>query len=835
MEKRRKRKKGTRLTCMALLTAVLLSGCGGKGDVQTGGANVASKEHIYKVENLKLDGMEQDNINNLFYFEDKLAAMGYIWEEQAIDAVPEENEENIDEQPAESEEAPIEPRTEGAAENETTDEIAEEGEEGTVEVVEAVDVSNDIAVEVAGVDMAVEETMSTQKQFLAVYDYDGNQLSYVEWEMQNNEWMGQCTAGVGEEAIYCVLESYFEDYSDPDNYIWEENRTLVKMKLDGTEEWRISLDEIAGEEAVYVNEIACDKEGQVIVFFGNGKVAVIGADSVVKKQLDVGEESSGTAMISDNGKVMLTVWGEQGQYIRELNMETGQLSENYKVPGNSYNYSYYPGYGYDLFLTDSVALYGYNLGDEALTEIMNFVDSDLDASGIYNIYGKDDTQFYASYYSYGEDRTCYGLFTKVAPEDVKEKKLIKLGCCYLDYDVRREVVAFNKSNEEYRIQIIDYSTYNTEDDYTQGYTKLNTDIVSGNIPDIIMLNASLPTDSYISKGLFEDLYPYIDADEEMDRSDFITNVFDAFSTDGKLYQLVPAYTIFSVAAKTSDVGNRPGWTLDDLNAVMATKPEGTQVFFDTIRDSVLHHSIQMSSEQFINWETGECNFDSDGFIKLLEFVNQFPEEFDYSIYEDDSFWEGYESVYRDDKALLSITYLAQFADYNRMEKGTFGEEITMIGFPAANEKGSALDYNLSLAMSSKSKNKDGAWQFLRYFLSYEYQKDTYGFPTNRQRYEELKQQAMEKPFYLDENGQKVEYDETYYINGVEIVIPPMTAEEVQKVEDFIFSIDQTTVYNEDLTNIITEEAAAYFSGQKSAQEVASIIQSRVSIYVNENR
>lgn len=36
-------------------------------------------------------------------------------------------------------------------------------------------------------------------------------------------------------------------------------------------------------------------------------------------------------------------------------------------------------------------------------------------------------------------------------------------------------------------------------------------------------------------------------------------------------------------------------------------------------------------------------------------------------------------------------------------------------------------------------------------------------------------------------------------------------------------------------NIITEEAAPYFAGQKNVNEVADIIQNRVQIYVNENR
>ena len=40
--------------------------------------------------------------------------------------------------------------------------------------------------------------------------------------------------------------------------------------------------------------------------------------------------------------------------------------------------------------------------------------------------------------------------------------------------------------------------------------------------------------------------------------------------------------------------------------------------------------------------------------------------------------------------------------------------------------------------------------------------------------------------------------------------------------------------NEELVNIITEETAPFFKGQKTAGETAEIIQNRISIYVKEN-
>jgi hypothetical protein len=98
----------------------------------------------------------------------------------------------------------------------------------------------------------------------------------------------------------------------------------------------------------------------------------------------------------------------------------------------------------------------------------------------------------------------------------------------------------------------------------------------------------------------------------------------------------------------------------------------------------------------------------------------------------------------------------------------------------------------------------------------------------------LAETAKQKPFYLDENGNKVEYDQTYYLNGVEIVIEPITDAEIEQVMNLLESVNQVVAYDESLINIITEEAESFFSGQKSAADVAAIIQSRVQIYVSEN-
>jgi hypothetical protein len=93
---------------------------------------------------------------------------------------------------------------------------------------------------------------------------------------------------------------------------------------------------------------------------------------------------------------------------------------------------------------------------------------------------------------------------------------------------------------------------------------------------------------------------------------------------------------------------------------------------------------------------------------------------------------------------------------------------------------------------------------------------------------------MEKESWVDDDGVKHYEEEYYWIGDTQIEVKPLSQQDVDMVKDFVESLSLTYSPNQEVSNIVNEEAAAYFKGQKTAQEVADIIQSRVSIFVNEN-
>ncbi len=570
------------------------------------------------------------------------------------------------------------------------------------------------------------------------------------------------------------------------------------------------------------------------VIADNERIDLFSKDDLsLAKQVDLDDSTSyvDTVLCDNEGNIYVTAWGSSGTELYPVSVEENKFSDPITMPDSAYNC--YPGNRFTFYYSGDDGVYGFDVTSGQSTKLMDFIDSDTNISWPSAFAEVSDSSFILSY-SDGSD-AYLGLYTKVDPKDVQDRQVLTLGLQYLDYNVRKQVVAFNQENSDYRISIVDYSKYNTEDAYQQddnpALKQLNNDIVSGNIPDILILDSDMPTESYMAKGLFKDLDSYMSNDSEIAGKEYLTNVFDAFRYKGKLYSIVPSFHIFTAMAKKSIVGDISGWTVEE--AQQMAKKIGIQdkdIFAPMDRNTILNYAIAFSGDDFIDWDALDCHFDSKEFKDLLAFVNEFPEEADYDKDTSDAF--------RTNSCLADIEYIYDFESYNRAVKGVFGEDVALVGFPTASRGGSVIAGDLQLAISDQTKNPDGCWQFVRRFLLDDFQNylgENYAgsYPTSKTALNTLAQRAMEKPYYTDENGKKIEYDDTYYINGQEIVITPMSQAEVDSYISFMEGLSQPFSYNTEIFNIIQEEAAPYFAGQKSVDDVASIIQSKIKIYVNE--
>lgn len=414
------------------------------------------------------------------------------------------------------------------------------------------------------------------------------------------------------------------------------------------------------------------------------------------------------------------------------------------------------------------------------------------------------------------------------------KKIIKMYAWLVTDDKLYGAVAdFNKKSSEYRVELTEYVNEYKEDPLV----RLNTDITTGNAPDILAVHRAMPVKSYIDKGLFADLYEFIDSDPELKREDFLDSVFRAYERDGKLCELVPEFYIETVTGKTSLVGGKQGRTAEEFIALAEAYPDKKIMNGCTTKSSTLDMFVQYSYGSFIDQSTGRCSFDSEEFTALLKFCNRFPFEIS-----EDYFMNEYQLIDEDYDLLNGNTLfssewvIADFTVIRRLERAVYGEPVTFMGFPGACGNGAVIRPQSEYAVISSSQNMEGAWEFLRYFYSEEYQdgiiSSNSNFPVRLSSLEVLAENAKKGRYSALEK----EYEEPKWnLFGKEITIGVNTDEDNQRVYDLIGSAVGIMENDAYIYSIITEESSAYFSGRKSAEEAAEIIQNRVQNYLDESR
>lgn len=637
-----------------------------------------------------------------------------------------------------------------------------------------------------------------------------------------------------------------DDYQMENEDDWENAVSSTTLKVispqDGSVVMETDLTSIlAGDERAYIQNMLIDGENNIYLSNGETKVWAFDATGAPKPTVELTNISWMMAMgVSKEGTVVFASYAQdsgevQLQSIDFTTKSVGKTYENLPVSIGNGSIRIVPGNEKGIYISSGNNVYAYDLETQTTEELFNWIDSDVNGDYVEFFTVLDDGRVVALTrdYSSAEGKTEVITLTKTKASEIQQKEMITLGVMYSDSNTNTAVINFNKTNEKYRIQIKDYGT----EDYETGLTQFNNDIISGNGPDIFeQSNTGLSIQQLSQKGILEDLNPYLDADADVHREDYFPSVLDAYSVDGKLFSIPNSFYVMTLIGKTSQVGDKQGWTLDDMLKVIEANPDVEEVFAGATKDSALQYSIMFGMDDYVNWETGECNFDTEEFAKVLEFANTFAKEYNYN--EDEP---SEPTKIQNGDLLLMLTSISGVQDY-QMEELIFQEPITMIGYPTTSGNGSALSGNNAFGINAKSEAKEGAWEFLKSFISednYDIENgggNYWGLPTLKSAYDKQMEKDMTPDYYTDENGEEVEQPKTSWGWGdFNADIFAATQEQVDKVTQLVESTTRTFQWDTQFFEIISEEAAPFFEGQKTAQEVTQIIQSRVQMYVNENR
>ena len=695
---------------------------------------------------------------------------------------------------------------------------------------------------------------------------------------------GLCAA---QDGNLWVLEKHYRYGSEPSgetagteqehgsSFRNEEHEMLVCVREDGTVVSEFSLDglknhaeevkDLEGSYSFEVPGMALDKDGHICLAIHewfSGTANYIQEDRIVLLDPQTGSVADSFRMSSTpeymvglaNGEIAICCY-ERGELIGLLDLEEKGLKD--KVQLGDFVNGMAAGDGeYPVIYSAGDSVYGLNFETGEPVKLFNWIDCDVAREGDESFCMLQDGRIVTT----STQETVNGIendlivLSKNAAGEVSQKKVLRLAVMNLYPFTSKMVSRFNRSNPDYRIEVTDYSQYNNyssanEDERNAGINRLQTEIIAGDMPDILDISL-LSADRLGSKGLVEDLYPYMDADPELNRSDLLEHVIQAFEENGMLYQTVGNFYILTTAGLSRVVGDHIGWTMDEFQEAMsrlqAENPNCTVFERYTTQDLALTFLLYLELENYVDWSSGECGFQSDGFIKLLEFVKSFPTVYSW---ETDGGADDYDT---DTRLLMGLQLMKQcnfacFEDLQVNTAGLGGEPCTFVGYPTENGVGSMFaQIGNSFAITSSCADKDAAWQFIRQFFLPEYQEQFLGevFPTNRSVYEKMKSEATttkyqrnpDGSFMLNEEGKRIEEDlGSMQVNGVTVPYRTASEEDVARVEEIINATTNILHTDDSLKRIIIDGALPYFADQRSVDEVVKLIQSKAMLYVNEQR
>lgn len=661
--------------------------------------------------------------------------------------------------------------------------------------------------------------------------------------------------GIGENIPYfCFLEDgscYIYRTKDRDIKEGEENK-VRSIRLDPHLD--MSIEQIDNKGNV-VNSINCNEKSKLkdelfvysLVLTDDGELITSTNEGVLEVSFDSGFKTVLDSKINGTETVLKLYKGSDGQiyatdfgsssFVKKLDIKKGKLSENVAALTSiiEYGTGFFGGNGYDVFCSTPDSFYGYDAQKDEVIKIADYNDSSIELDlGITTAIGFSDTEIIAAIPGFDYTYSLVRL-SKVPADQVKDKKIITLAGAGIDWRARQEAVKFNRESEDYQIKIIDYTNGDLSDSAKdEAYQKLDMDIMSGKIPDIMFFDERQDYEKYLRKGMFYDYKPLFEKDEDFKNIKILPSLLDAMTENDKMYTLITDFYIGTGFANQKYSKDSNTLNFKDCDDILSAADLKYDTAFGPIDNmGVLENGIIYSGDKFIDLDEKKCSFDSEDFIKLLEFAGKFPAKVDDGKFGDDPY-----ALYRSGKSVFQFDKLYGFSHYRDLKQAIIGEEISFIGYP--NDEGkneSVIIPGDRYAISAQSSNVEAAWDFIKRFWSVEYiqkRQFEYGFPVTEEGLEYAANNSMDYPYRRLYGGGKEYYQDIYPVGDEEIKLEPLTQEEVNKVSDFIHSVDKVSSYNEEIQKIITEEAPAYFSGQKSAEEVAGIIQNRASIYVNES-
>ncbi len=705
---------------------------------------------------------------------------------------------------------------------------------------------------VTGMYQSYDEINYKQKQELLCMNLEDGSVTRIPIALEkDNQSVNFFTMKEDGTVIACVEEYNWDENSQTSNstytllYLDQEGNTL--KTVDFTPVYK---EMAAKDEWNRPRSMALDAEGALFVQFEQQIVAV---DEDGKKQFVVESSDWINNMGSmPDGSVYITYYGQRGQVLAIVDKAAQKLGDSYDISGN-FNGFFQINADNIMYYNDSSSMRKLDLATGESEVVFKWLDCDIIGNYINGVACENEDTVFAYYSNWESGEESFIKLTKTERNQVAEKQIITIAALEANNEeMESKIVAFNKANDEYRMELTTYLDYAnmSEADYANydkfiddAVTRMKNDLTGKNPPDIICLSSGyIDARDLAKQGLIEELTPYLEK-AGYSEDDFVAGVVNANKIDGKLYTLPARFSLVTAIANSAYVGDRQGWTLEEVLEVVKNLPEGVELTGSTTQSGFVSECLMFGYDTFIDSDNAQCHFDSPEFKALLEVAKTFPKEYNYK---DDAPSEP--ALMSAGEIAMIVHSMSELNDIQMCLAFLGDQEGAFIGLPGAVGNGSLIaPYGANYTICTKSDQKDVAAKFIIDSLTEDYNKNkrfSWGFPSFEKAFDDYIADELDVAYLKDDKGELILDEEGNPIpeggssavgwGDWEYSYRPATQEEADILRELVNGAVGSYSYNTELFGIIMEELEPFFNNQQSADQVAKVIQNRISLYLTEN-
>ena len=487
--------------------------------------------------------------------------------------------------------------------------------------------------------------------------------------------------------------------------------------------------------------------------------------------------------------------------------------------------------------------------------VMDYVNSNVKRARLMTAFGDDAFLLHEDTAGY---QGVVSLYTRSEDVDLSLIDTVEVAAAFDSSTGRNAptdlIVEYNKAHPETVVILRDYSIYSTSENPDGGQNRLLTDIVTGIYrPDIVISDTVDPirriggtvSDVLVKKDLCADLAPYLAGDLELDPDNLFGAVKRLFRTeDGGMWGIADTFQIYTLAASESVLGQHAdGWTLGEFLDFAERWPSSLLLCRDINREQFFTWTLGPNAlESFLDRKNASCSFDNPEFVRLLRFWLSLPATAADWVREAPFKYqspEAYDYLHTGKIALFRTGYY-QLGDITSTEAALGTKDWIVPGYPGEAGRGSPVFCEKAYMLLKTSKKPDLAADVIRELVR---EAHTYGIPAMKSRYDELAPQEL--------THYAIHYFDGAVVAGSLRDNDPRTKPlkragyicvlEENDLARFRGFLDEKAGYPmtdfvaSEIQAIVAEELSALGAGVGTAEECAAKIQSRVSIWMAENR